>query len=472
MIWDVIMAIPYYRDKNKMRDNEITQCIINNLANIEVSSLILVSDKDVECPVDDPRLIIVNNGRWPTYQDMFAIVNRVDSMSDPLDGTLRIVCNADIFIDNDAINLMALMHKDQCLALSRWDITNGGVFHHNTLDSQDTWVFRGKVRDGKYDFKIGKPGCDNRIAAELVRAGYDVINPSKTIKTFHLHKTGVRNYTRNEGEVVSPPYEFITPTFMGEKGYKNHDSAATNTTPPTIKVKEDGSIDYDFHAQKMMMAQMAQSGEYKQHKLLTIAIPTLKSRRDMFDVLHEELRRQIADAGLINEVEIYPYRDGGHGPIGWKRNHIAIHCNGKYIVHFDDDDWPADNYVKSLVSALKENKDIDCVTFNAVVTYDGENEELMIYDACYKENRQLVGDDGKTFRTRMPSHINVIRRDIALMHPFKVLKVNGGSNMTREERGDNGSDVTNSQEMVTNNAIRSHVHIGDVLYYYRYKSKK
>lgn len=51
--------------------------------------------------------------------------------------------------------------------------------------------------------------CDNRIAYEIKKAGYNISNPSRTIHTWHLHNSGVRGYNpaiRNEDTVVSQPY--------------------------------------------------------------------------------------------------------------------------------------------------------------------------------------------------------------------------------------------------------------------------
>jgi len=44
------------------------------------------------------------------------------------------------------------------------------------------------------NFTQGVPGCDNKIAYLLQEAGYVVTNPSTTIKTYHLHLSGIRHY--------------------------------------------------------------------------------------------------------------------------------------------------------------------------------------------------------------------------------------------------------------------------------------
>lgn len=57
--------------------------------------------------------------------------------------------------------------------------------------------------------------CDNSIAHLLSVAGYEVKNPSRTLKTFHFHITNIRNYTNISGQainVIPPPYKLLPPT--------------------------------------------------------------------------------------------------------------------------------------------------------------------------------------------------------------------------------------------------------------------
>jgi hypothetical protein len=57
--------------------------------------------------------------------------------------------------------------------------------------------------------------CDNKIGHLLEKAGYDVKNPSKTLRTFHYHTTNVRNYLDIVGfpiERIPPPYKIMPPT--------------------------------------------------------------------------------------------------------------------------------------------------------------------------------------------------------------------------------------------------------------------
>jgi len=48
--------------------------------------------------------------------------------------------------------------------------------------------------------------------------GYSIINPSVTVRTYHLHNSGYRTYGTGRGykksEAVPPPYFFVNPTTL------------------------------------------------------------------------------------------------------------------------------------------------------------------------------------------------------------------------------------------------------------------
>lgn len=154
-----------------------------------------------------------------TYNDFFKEFEKF-----PED--INIIANKDIFFDDSSLNDIILFFNNYkhnknklCLALSRWEYNdNGNSSHFNVRDSQDVWVFYGIVEFGPYsDVPLGVPGCDNRIAAELMhRYKYNVLNPSKSIKTYHYHPSGDStrmylnpDYSRNC--FVEGPHEHITP---------------------------------------------------------------------------------------------------------------------------------------------------------------------------------------------------------------------------------------------------------------------
>lgn len=172
----------YYEDKNPLRKREIDMCLQRNLNNKLITTVICESP-----------------GK-PSYKFFFDQINKITTPDD-----INIICNSDIFLDS-TISLALNMKKNQVYALSRWDWLGNDALTRffDRADSQDTWIVKGKVENVFGDFTLGIRGCDNRIAYEFNKAGYQVSNPSKSIKTYHVHNSGIRNYTM--ADVVPEPY--------------------------------------------------------------------------------------------------------------------------------------------------------------------------------------------------------------------------------------------------------------------------
>lgn len=458
-----------YKDQSKFRFMEMVSCLCHNAFCEEIDNIIVITDQDFEHPVEADGLKYVRLDKRPTYQDMFDIAEKMFPENE-----LKIVANGDIYFQDEDVRLLkATSHKDRVVALSRWDLTDSGIRHHAQRDSQDAWVFLGNVRKGNYNYPVGFLGCDNRLAHELTAAGYEVVNPSKTIRSYHLHRTNIRTYTRNESYVVPPPYHFIKPTYIGESKYLSgslNQNRHIELDNDPIVTDDDGYIVYDGQAQKKAMLEMLSKQAFSKKYILTVAIPTMNSRAISFNSLMNELNRQIEQYKLYNDVQIYPLRDNGQMPIGYKRNWINMKCSGKYVIHLDDDDSISPEYLINIVSTIKNNPDVDVVTFNAQLTYNGDNPEIMIYNSQYTENHPPELINGVMTRLRMPSHINAIKRELCLSNFFPVITRNGAKN--RKDRGDNGSDVSFSESLVKSGAIKRSAHIGDVLYYYKYIQNK
>lgn len=179
----------YYEDKNPARKKEIDFCLQKNLANPHF------------------KTVIVESVNKPTYDDFFKKINETVGPED-----ISIICNSDIFFDETIILAEHIGPKD-LYALLRWEYSTSGIsIHSNRPDSQDTWIVRGKVENVFGGFTLGIRGCDNRIAHEFLKAGYNVTNPSKSIKSYHVHTSGIRNYTMSEA--IPPPYHTFGPTSL------------------------------------------------------------------------------------------------------------------------------------------------------------------------------------------------------------------------------------------------------------------
>ena len=179
----------YYVDKNPTRRKEIDFCLQRNLANPFLTT------------------IIMETTNKPSYQNFFEKINEITQPDD-----INIICNSDIFFDN-TIQLASNIRHKELYALLRWEwYPNGNVAFHERPDSQDTWITKGKIENVYGEFTLGIRGCDNRIAHEFKKSGYIVNNPSKSIKTYHVHNSGVRNYTMKD--VIPPPYYTLMPSSL------------------------------------------------------------------------------------------------------------------------------------------------------------------------------------------------------------------------------------------------------------------
>ena len=177
----------YYEDKNPARKREIDFCLQKNLENKLINT------------------IIIEGSSKPTYELFFQQINNITEPND-----INIICNSDIFFD-ETIILAENIKPNQMYALLRWEwYSPTNITFNERPDSQDTWIVRGKIENVFGAFTLGIRGCDNRIAAEFVKSGYAVSNPSKSIKSYHVHQSNIRNYTVHD--VVSPPYFTIMPS--------------------------------------------------------------------------------------------------------------------------------------------------------------------------------------------------------------------------------------------------------------------
>lgn len=171
----------YYEDKNPTRKREIDMCLQRNLNNKLLTTT------------------IIESANKPTYESFFESINKITAPDD-----INIICNSDIFFD-DTIALALNLKEKQVYALSRWDWHNDNhIVFFDRPDSQDTWIVKGRVDNVFGKFTLGMRGCDNRIAAEFQIAGYRVTNPSKSIKTYHVHNSNIRNYS--SVDVIPKPY--------------------------------------------------------------------------------------------------------------------------------------------------------------------------------------------------------------------------------------------------------------------------
>lgn len=129
---------------------------------------------------------------------------------------VNIIANGDIMFDA-SIYKSKVIDENTMFALSRYEM-HGQIVDRGGADSQDVWIFRGQatgaLKSRNLSFSLGYQGCDNRFAWEAQQAGYNVTNPSLSIKVWHYHCSSVRTYT--PAERVPGPYHLIVPSSLQE----------------------------------------------------------------------------------------------------------------------------------------------------------------------------------------------------------------------------------------------------------------
>lgn len=154
--------------------------------------------------------------------------NEFFQMSRNYPNSINILANTDIFLKKETVEKIVYFYSKLkkpekfCLAMSRWEFKKNG--EASTLappDSQDVWVFYGSVpiMENADFFVGGVLGCDNRIAHILVHNGFIVENPALSIKFYHYHLSGVRNY--NKSDRIYGDYHAVYGSTM-EHNFKKH----------------------------------------------------------------------------------------------------------------------------------------------------------------------------------------------------------------------------------------------------------
>ena len=208
----------YYTPPTSKRRREIQKCLEINTKSKLIDRIILLNEKYETLPVSSEKVEQRSIGKRLTYADVLRAGAEM-----PLD-VILVFANADICIDDATWKqLWDVNLENKFIALLRYDVPESGILADARLfgpraDSQDTWVVR--VEDivkreaticKGLDFQFGRMGCDNAVALEMLRQKFLVINPCLSLKTYHYHTSGVRNYEKTD-VIERPMFHYIHPS--------------------------------------------------------------------------------------------------------------------------------------------------------------------------------------------------------------------------------------------------------------------
>lgn len=157
---------------------------------------------------------------------------------------------------------------------------------------------------------------------------------------------------------------------------------------------------------------------------LSIVIVSIPSR-------HATLSRllgQLSNQPRFDECEVVVVIDNGTQTIGRKRNKAVAACGGDYVVHIDDDDEVAENYLDRILTAidLDAGDPPDAIIVRGRCTSPGFFPVEFDYSLDVDLNEaRWVETDGVQTLWRTPGHLCAIRAWICQNVPFQTTVVRG-----------------------------------------------
>lgn len=208
----------FFIHNNSVRRDEISTCLNKNVNNDKITKIHLLNERlytDVEMVVTDNKKIVQTNiNRRIIFKDVSKYIRENN-----IEGYL-VFASIDIFFDKSIGNLISsqLDEKKEMFVLLRYEYNGNGIetspIFGPRSDSQDTWIFHSNTIVSKEDekifsFEFGMPGCDNKFIYLMKILGYNIINDPVFIRTYHNHRSNIRNYGIKD--VVPAPYGWISP---------------------------------------------------------------------------------------------------------------------------------------------------------------------------------------------------------------------------------------------------------------------
>ena len=118
-------------------------------------------------------------------------------------------------------------------------------------------------------------------------------------------------------------------------------------------------------------------------------------------------------------VQIAYLGDNKRMTVGAKRNLLMKIALGERLIFVDDDDRISDNYVDKLLEYCEYPE--DCIGIGVEYTQNGTNKK--IYDFSFKKNINTRTKKGQAIAGRMPNHLCLWKREVALRIRFPEISL-------------------------------------------------
>ena len=182
------LYISLYDEPEENRLSEFIQCLNLNIRNSYIDRIFVLNEGLSINLLKNEKLTVIDIKERPKYSDFFPYFE---------DDKINIISNSDIYFDRSLNKIRYLLPKKRKVFLFTRYENNGNLFNKSG-NSHDSWLFFGKPLALKYcNYFLGIPNCEQRLAAIFADHDYYVLNPSRFIKTHHLHKNQEREYLRS-----------------------------------------------------------------------------------------------------------------------------------------------------------------------------------------------------------------------------------------------------------------------------------
>lgn len=207
-----------YNEKDIDRICEFIICLESNLKHSMLKKIHILYDyskDDNNCLLlnylKNKKITIDYINKRPTYEDFFNISNSLYEKSK------IIIANADIFFDESLNLLQNYDLKNTFIGLTRWDLKKNGTTTLFMNYSQDSWIFQAPIKKIKSDFPLGILGCENALMDYIISNKFIAINPCYSIKSYHLHLSAIRNYSKDYHIKTRPGYKAIPHNYLAKR---------------------------------------------------------------------------------------------------------------------------------------------------------------------------------------------------------------------------------------------------------------
>lgn len=187
--------------------------------------------------------------------------------------------------------------------------------------------------------------------------------------------------------------------------------------------------------------------------ILSILIPTVPQRANLFLELHAEINKQLEMANAFGIVEIIS-DDAPKGvkTTGNKRNDLINAAKGEYVWFIDDDDMIMPNAIQNVLTALEQKP--DALAINGIMTTNGADKK----EWYISKDLEYTADYSKGYEVylRPTNHITPTKKEIAKLIQF--------------ENKSNFEDYAYCMELKRLGLIKTEIKINEPVYHYRYQN--